>query len=128
MISCELFHVIYYPLIHIQRPSVPSTRQQLLHKVTPILPPNSYKSYHSGSSHLPTSPNHADSAVNSAGYESTNVESSESDGYEDVMSGDEDGTAVKSPWTFGGKTTSPTTVAEVSNSGSIKSRSLVRCV
>ena len=39
------------------------------------------------------SPNRADG-------DSTNVESSESDGYEDVMSGDDEDEVVKSEWTI----------------------------
>ena len=70
----------------------PSTKQQLLQsKHTPILPPS--KSSVSNSRHPPTSPRRADS-------ESTNVDSSDSeDSYEDVMSGDEEESVVKSRWT-----------------------------
>ena len=39
------------------------------------------------------------------------MESSESDGYEDVMSCEEEGTVVKSQWTAGAKVTTSTTAA-----------------
>lgn len=48
------------------------------------------------------------------------MDSSESDGYEDVMSGDEEGIVVKNQWTAGEKTTS--TVAGVSNSSTVAPR------
>ncbi len=81
---------------------MPYTKQQLLQKVTPILPPASYKTHRS---HLPTSPG-------SAGNESTNVESSDSEGYEDVMSDEDEGAVVKSQWTI--RATPTTAPAEVS--------------
>ena len=91
---------------------MPYTKQQLLQKVTPILPPASYKSHQS---HPPTSPGHADSA----GDVSINVESSDSEGYEDVMSDEEEGAVVKSQWTTG--VTSTTAPAEVSCTAAIQS-------
>ena len=100
----NLMLIRYLPCLQARKPPMPYTKQQLLQKVTPILPPASYKSHRS---HPPTSPGRADS-----------VESSDSEGYEDVMSDEEEGAVVKSQWTTGA---TPTTApAEVSCSAAIQ--------
>ena len=63
--------------------------------MTPILPPATFKSYHS------------------TGDQSTNVEGSESDSYEDVLSGEEEDTVVKTSWTTGATSTTTAAAPEV---------------
>ena len=84
-------------------------------KLPPMLPPKSHTSTTSPTSLQSPSPYHTDSAT-SAG----DVGSSDSDSYEDVMSGDDDDEeeVVKTPWTMKKKTppeTSPSSppLAEV---------------
>ena len=86
--------------------SMPLTKQQMLHnKVAPILPPMSQKPNHSHQHHSPSPPwhsaNHPASSqrTGSAGGESTNVEGSDSDSYEEILSGEDEDTVIKTSWT-----------------------------
>ena len=92
--------------VQVGRPSIPSTQQhQVLNRVTPALPPSSQKPFvvqHSTTS--PSSSHHYVNSANTAGGESTNTESSDSEGYEDVISGNEEDITLRNPWTTRKKT------------------------